>query len=323
MNKHINIIKNKVSIKSLAVRMGTLLLIPLSACQPINDRSSVDDNTQDNDPAQTNLTSKDQNSIQNKSSGQADNSERSDDTTLPTQTASIIQFPQYLDGMPALLHPITPIITVDEEGILSSVKSRGGDYESKPIFEETTAFDYRTYSSNIVFENLLTGSIQKLLVNDDFIIRQIFLPFTTQPLPLNQTNAKVDTNDATSAAENLQDNDNDKIKDKDSASTNDSTLYGYAIYHISETPYKKDEKGKNIMRQQMLYMSDTMGKSLMKLHPANEFVKDSKWMPEVRRYYFMTQSDSDGNGLIDDKDQTHNYQIDFKADKPVVRKYEF
>ena len=101
-----------------------------------------------------------------------------------------------------------------------------------------------------------------------------------------------------------------------------NTLFNHIVYHVSETPNEQDEKGKNIMRQQALYMSNKMGAALIKLHPDNEFVRTTKWMPQVSRYYFITQSDSDGNGFIDEKDAYHNYQIDFKADKPIVTGYD-
>ena len=101
-----------------------------------------------------------------------------------------------------------------------------------------------------------------------------------------------------------------------------NTLFNHIVYHVSETPNEQDEQGKNIMRQQALYMSNKMGAALIKLHPDNEFVRTTKWMPQVSRYYFITQSDSDGNGFIDEKDAYHNYQIDFKADKPIVTGYD-
>jgi len=46
-------------------------------------------------------------------------------------------------------------------------------------------------------------------------------------------------------------------------------------------------------------------------------------VPQISRYYFITQSDSDGNGTINEKDTTHNYQIDFSTDTPVVKGYDF
>ncbi len=72
-----------------------------------------------------------------------------------------------------------------------------------------------------------------------------------------------------------------------------------------------------------LYLSDNSGGSLIKLRPDNEFEQESKWMPQMSRYYFIAQSDNNGNGIIDQKEAYYNYEIDFAADKPVVRGYEF
>ena len=57
------------------------------------------------------------------------------------------------------------------------------------------------------------------------------------------------------------------------------TLLGNAIYHINETPYTNDDEDKKLSTEQALYMSDSMGNALIKLHPDNEFVQETKWMP--------------------------------------------
>ena len=142
-----------------------------------------------------------------------------------------------------------------------------------------------------------------LLPNNDFIIHQVFLPHIIR---------------AAAPTENATTDDRVQTKQK-----NITTLLGHAIYHINETPYIKDDEDNKLSTEQALYMSDSMGNNLTKLHPDNEFVQETKWMPQVSRYYFITQSDSNKNGLIDKEDTYHNYEINFVADTPVVREYAF
>ncbi|MBE0441471.1 MULTISPECIES: hypothetical protein [unclassified Psychrobacter] len=265
---------------------------------------------------------------QDTTNNQADNaSQTGDATNTAMQDSTSIQFPQYIHGTPALLHPITPIDIEDQETGLSSIKSRKGEMVY-PIFEQQSTYRYHTHANNFVFEEIATGNTQKLMPNDNFIIDQIFLPYTTQYKLI----AAKDISQADALAydtEMLADMDydanyeaaQDALRGTEKVTIN--TPFNHLIYHVSETPNQPDEEGKNIMRQQALYMSDNMGKQLTKLHPDNEYVQSTKWMPQVARYYFITRSDSDGNGLIDEKDATHNYQIDFSVNTPVVKGYDF
>ena len=201
------------------------------------------------------------------------------------------------------------------------------------MFEQISPYTYQAHVSNIVFENLVTGANQKLLTNDKFVIHQLFIPYITKKsiTTNNGDIAAADTDavmvegnaileaDTVNESEPLEDNSDTNRKQHRTV----TTLFKHVIYHINETPYKEDEKNKNLFKQQSLYMSDNMGRQPIKLHPDAEFVQTTKWLPQLSRYYFITQSDSDDNGIIDDKDDTHNYQIDFSKDVPVAKGYDF
>ncbi len=96
------------------------------------------------------------------------------------------------------------------------------------------------------------------------------------------------------------------------------------IYQVNEQADANPENKKSNLHQQLaLYMSDENGENLHKLHPDNQYLSDTKWMPTLKRFYFITQSDSDGNGIIDNKDKYHNYLIDFNKEKPIAKPYSF
>ncbi len=291
---------NNTRIKGhLPTGIGLLLAVSLSGCQPTNDNPAIATSTQTENVALNNEV----------------------DATASALTPTKTEFPYYnIGGIAALLHPITPVTLASDANTLSSSKSRG-DKNSPAVFEEVGTYDYRTYASNFVFEDMATGEIQRLMPNNDFIVNQMFLPHITQPsLTLTKTIARdlnvdnavdIDVIAKTTATLNEQ---------KDQALT---IPFNHIIYHVSETPYVQNIKGKNIARQQALYMSNRLGKNLTKLHPDNEFIQDTKWMPQVSRYYFTTQSDSDSNGIINEEDDTHNYKIDFSEDAPVVKGYDY
>jgi len=269
---------------------------------------------------------------QDTTNNQADNASQSSDGENPAadtamQDSTSIQFPQYIHGTPALLHPITPINIENQETGLSSIKSRKGRMYY-PIFEQQGTYQYETHANNFVFEEIATGNTQKLMPNDNFIIDQIFLPYTTQykiiaAKDTSQDEALVYNNEMSADTDHEASPYTEQDTSRDTKKLTINTPFSHLIYHVSETPNQPDEENKNIMRQQALYMSDNMGKQLTKLHPDTEYVQQTKWMPQVARYYFITQSDSDGNGTIDEKDTTHNYQIDFSTDTPVVKSYDF
>ncbi len=298
--------KKNLANSTLSLSLSLAAVLVLSGCQPNNNPDATAE-TQTSNP------------------NQIDNLDAS--TATPAPIATQIEFPQYIKGWPTLLHPISPLsLTAEQDENLSSIKSR--DKWQPTIFAETEPYTYQTYISNIVFEDLVTGLERKLLADNSFIIRSIFIPHITKKRILrknsNADDTVVDTAtiDGSVVTDIEYDNDNNGIYRMQRIETV-NTLFKHAIYRINETPNQKDDKDKNIFEQQALYMSDDMGNQLIKLHPDNEFIQTSKWLPQLSRYYFITRSDSDGNGLIDDKDQTHNYQINFSTDKPAVRAYNF
>ena len=269
----------------------------------------------------------------NTTTDQADNisqTNSTEDTTAANsaQVSTKTQFPHYIDKLPTLLHPITPFITSENDGIydeLSSSKSRDNNYYPS-IFSENTPYTYNSHMSNLVFENIATGTTKTLLPNNDFLIQQMFIPFVSSS-PISQQ----DQSDAVTVAPSQATNENELAQNvptteaqRESADVETvTTLFGRMIYHINETPYQENDDDQNLFSQQALYMSDDMGGALNKLHPDNEFVQQTKWMPQISRYYFITQSDSDDNGNINEQDKTYNYQIDFSTDEPTVKKYDF
>lgn len=287
-----------------SISFGLLLALTLSACQPTGEIAT---NAPESNGASANGLA-------------AQNIEGT-----PAAPSTKTEFPHYINGIPTLVHPITPTNIEDSESDTSSIKSRKGD-SYQPVFEQQSPYNFRTYASNFVFEEIATGDIQKLMPNNNFIISQVFLPHLTQ---YKRFGTKGITEDEVVADDDLNNIESDADYNADTEALREdkklaiNTPFNHIIYHISETPNKQDDKGKNIMRQQALYMSNVKGQQLIKLHPDNEYVGATEWMPQVSRYYFTTQSDSDGNGIINEKDVYHNYQINFKADKPVVRKYEF
>ncbi|MBH0095862.1 hypothetical protein I6E61_05610 [Psychrobacter sp. NZS113] len=288
------------------ISIGLLCALMLSACQQA-DNSNAANNQADN-ASQT---------------GGVANA--ATDTTVQVPTS--IQFPQYINGTPALLHPITPIDIENQETGLSSIKSRKGEMYY-PIFEQQGTYQYATHVNNFIFEDIAIGNTQKLMPNDNFIIDQIFLPYTTQyklfaAKDISQEEALAYDNEISADIDHEANYYAEQDAPRDTEKVTINTPFNHFIYHVSETPNQPDEEDKNIMRQQALYMSDNMGKQLTKLHADNEYIQQTKWMPQVSRYYFITQSDSDGNGAIDEKDATHNYQIDFSTDTPAVKGYDF
>lgn len=290
MNHH----NKNPSRQTLLSAIGLIFILSLSACQPTDaDLDATDTQT----------------------SNQTNGSDAGTGTaTTPTPIATKTEFPQYINAIPALLHPITPTNIEEDDTGISSLKYRKGD-GYQPIFEQEDTYHYRTYASNFVFEEITTGDIQNLMPSNAFIISQIFIPYTTQYTLVTTKDIPQDADDS----DNLPENKADRATRRVTV----NTPFDYVIYHVSETPNKPDKKDKNLMRQQALYMSNHKGAKLTKLHPDNEYISATKWMPQFSRYYFITQSDSDDNGLIDDKDAYHNYQIDFTADTPVVRGYTF
>lgn len=283
--------KNKVHY-TVSTGITLMLTLTLSACQQTDQPTNPA-----NDTANPTAT----HNQQGDGEGQA----------TAAEVLTKIEFPVYIQGIPALLHPMTPINAAEGGYDISSLKSKKGEYY--PTFEESGRYDYRTYATNIVFEDITTQQTQKLIPHNNFLIYQVFFPHITRYI-------------AKSPSQKPEELTTEITTENTNGSTQLKTVtspYNYAIYHISDTPYKEGQEANSIYKQQALYMSNYNGKGLIKLHPDNEFLQSTEWNPQVSRYYFITQSDSDNNGLIDEKDQRHNYQIDFKTEAPVARAYDF
>ena len=278
------------------ISIGLLLLIAVIGCQPNKNVKTTSDN-QD-------------------STAVAQNEKESTSNQKITQ----VHFPHYIKGIDALIHPVTLAVTDEYKEELSNKKSRKNKSYQAP-FTESETYNYRTNVSNLIFEEIATGDTQSLLPNHNFIISHVFLPYIKQYRQALFENA---TNNEALDMDNVEVlNGSPYPTYKKDTQIVIATPLNHFIYHINETPDKQDDKVKNLFKQQALYMSDSMGKQLTKLHPDNEYVQTTEWMPQISRYYFITQSDSNGNGLIDEKDTYHNYQIDFSKDTPIVQSYDF
>lgn len=214
-----------------------------------------------------------------------------------------IDFPLFIQGIPSLLHPILPAIPVPDDGRekLSSIKSDKINSEYGYLYQNQP-YSFQANIYNLVFEHIKTGETQRLFQHDNFLIKRIFYPFIA--------------------------NDKDIISQKETNNNQQllntpKQMFSHFIYHVQEKPFQEINDSNDLSIQLSLYMSDDMGKNLIKLHPNTEFVQSIRWIPEVSRYYFVTQSDSNANGKIDENDRFYNYVIDFKQKNPKASLYQF
>lgn len=219
-------------------------------------------------------------------------------------------FPLYLDNVPSILHPITPVESnAKASSMISKSSYERGEDSNANYFHEASPYQFSGSIYNLVFENISTGATQRLFPNDNFVIGSIVAPFVDSPLTTALQNLKSDpakTENTTQAAAEKPVEDTDK-----KTSAIDKKLMGYFIYQVQEQPISDEDKS-NLDSQQSLYMSDFNGKNLVKLHPDTEYVKTVAWLPELERYYFITQNDSNNDKNITIDDSYHNYVIDFK-----------
>ncbi|PID36954.1 MAG: hypothetical protein CR966_01730 [Pseudomonadales bacterium] len=282
-----------------------------------------------------------------------------------------IDFPQLIDDIPYLLHPIVPTTALENKASKNSFISKGG-YEEVNFFYESSPYHYQTHINNLIFENLKTSKNTQLFKHNNFVIKSIFYPYIPKKqLITNKQMAKINgqaingqvingqaveiqTVDgqavegeiiegqiAEGRTLNAQLTDESIEKTLQELTTNTAKhkltdlsnleikitpkqMLKHFIYQVNEQADAKPENKKsNLHKQLVLYMSDENGENLNKLHPDDQYLSDTKWMPTLKRFYFITQSDSDGNGIIDNKDKYHNYLIDFNAEKPTVKSYSF
>lgn len=141
---------------------------------------------------------------------------------------------------------------------------------------------------NVVFEELQTGRTKPLFATNNQLIYQAH--YLMYPL---QT--------------------------EDDKPEPDVKYYHHFIYQVQEN-LSQANKEDNLS----LYISDDKGDGLKKLHPDGEYVLETRWIADKERYYFITKSDSNGDGKITLADKSHNYYVDFKdVANPVVKPYDF
>lgn len=209
-----------------------------------------------------------------------------------------VEFPVFLAGVPSLLHPIVPSVPLEGK-MDGGSKSREGD-TAVSYFQETSPYHFQSSVYNLVFEDIETGTTKRLFPHDNFVIKSAVYPFvegqTASSSPQKTTGTPSEPTD-------------EKTPTKP-ASKSDKIMLKHFIYEVKERPSDDDSKT-NIDEQLALYMSDDTGNDLVKLHPNNQYIKSGYWLPQLQRYYFTTQADTNSDGLIDANDKSYNYVIDF------------
>ncbi|MCG7657176.1 hypothetical protein [Wielerella bovis] len=196
-----------------------------------------------------------------------------------------VDLPIDFKGVNSLIHPI--VVSAVEQYAEKSYSGSG-----KTVSSYIDVYDYQLSGKmfNLVFEDKQTGATKALFPhNTQFIHRAEYVIAT------------------------IADKENEqKVKQRQ--------FYRHFVYQVQE---KLDEKAP-FRKERALYLSDETGENLQKLHKNDEFLIETRWLPEMERYYFTTKSDSDQDGKITLADQSYNYYIDFKEkDKPVVQAYDF
>lgn len=255
--------------------------------------------------------------------------------TLPPPPIQVQQMdvPIFIEGTPALLHPI---VTVIKDNKVSAVKAMSDSAVGKnepsqfqsQFFSNVGIFDYQTNIDNLVFENIDTQQTQKLFSTSTFKIRRVLFPYiaannrffsnnktyTPKNTPTSASSAKAETN-----AERAKDNAVNQRFMLTAIEINDAKYAALprVIFEVDETT------NPNSGDKMALYMSDNFGHGITRLHPANQFLVSSEWVEPLQRFYFITQADSDSNGVINDKDQTFHYYIDFTPNMPLIKTYRY
>ena len=222
--------------------------------------------------------------------------------TLPPAVVGLkkADFPVYLEGVPSLLHPIVPSVSAQS----SYTNAKRGNSPAN-YFQQTAPYTFSANVYNLVFENIKTRSAKRLFSQDNYLIKSVFYPYVDGA----KTPSDALANDPTRAADTAN-----------LTTPTDKKLLGHFIYEVKELPDDNDSKT-NIDDQLALYMSDDTGNHLTKLHPIDQYVKTTYWLPEVQRFYFTTQADTNGDGLINENDHIYNYVIDFAATRDAVNGY--
>ncbi|MFW2177355.1 MULTISPECIES: hypothetical protein [unclassified Moraxella] len=275
--------------------------------------------------------------------------------TLPPPPIEIQQLgvPVYVEGTPALLHPIITLLQ-DSKGIIAlkstsdSTDKSDTNYRNDIIsayFNKIGLFDFQTDIDNLVFENITNAKTQRLFGQNTYKIHRVFFPYIAEdnryfdtnksytpkntPAPTQQT-AQSSAQTASTPASTPQPTQPTKPTSVNQKFTTkmlevDGVKYlalPRVIYEVNEAG-KSSSSEKNAQEKMALYMSDNFGQGITRLHPAEQFLTNTEWVEALQRFYFITQADSDGNGIINDKDQTYHYYVDFTPNMPVIHNYRY
>lgn len=225
-------------------------------------------------------------------------SQQSSSATPPKTNPDInikMDLPIYLHDLASIIHPVT----------VSAVEERASkSYEGETISSEISIGDYGFMGKmfNLVFENKETGEHHALFKGNNQYITVVNYPVHT-----------------------LEDKTTTTADDRGNIITDKKLIkkYGHFIYQVQEK-IVNDDNTLSINNQESLYISDELGKNFKKLHQDGEYFIESRWIPQIERYYFTTKSDSDNDGKITLQDKSHNYYIDFKdLANVVVKPYDY
>lgn len=127
--------------------------------------------------------------------------------------------------------------------------------------------------------------------------------------------------DLTPVGESMGESTAISTKNKTPASTN-VALLPRVIFEVNELP--APNKADNTTGERMaLYMSEANGKGVARLHPTGQYLVNANWLAPLQRLYFITQSDSDGDGKITNQDKVYYYFVDFTKPMPTIRAYKY
>lgn len=221
-------------------------------------------------------------------------SQPTDQTKSPSINIKM-DLPIYLGDLASIIHPVT----------VSAVEERASkSYEGEKISSQISVGDYSFMGKmfNLVFENKETGEHHALFKGNNQYITVVNYPVHT-----------------------LEDKTTTTADDRGNITTDKKLIkkYGHFIYQVQEK-IVNDDNTLSINNQESLYISDELGKNFKKLHQDGEYFIESRWIPQIERYYFTTKSDSDNDGKITLQDKSHNYYIDFKdLANVVVKPYDY
>lgn len=201
-----------------------------------------------------------------------------------------VDLPIHLKHVPVIIHPVV-VSAVSRH----AEKSVSGEKVTSEVY--TNQYYLTGQMFNLVFEDLQTGAHRPLFKNNTQLIHVAHYPVSVLKEGVGQDTTELKA---------------DEMK-----------KYGHFLYHVQENLQQTSDE-RSAKAQLALYMSDETGGQLQKLHPDGQYLTEGRWMADVARYYFTTKSDSDHDGKITLKDNSHNYYVDFKdGASPTVKPYDF